>query len=152
MSTNPCHRPKVDSATCSSCSLLPFLFPFSSPIPLFFSLLFSLPPHPFSFPVPLFFFCLFSPPPQPFSFPVPLSLLYSRDLYILHSLPFPLSFALCLPLREMLLYFSVAKFFFPQLSIALLAIESHSYISYISYGYMVELLVMGGSIGYGWSY
>ena len=53
-----CHRPQVDSATCSSCSLF-----FSSP---FLSNLFSPPPHPFSFPVPLFFH-LFSPPPQPFS-------------------------------------------------------------------------------------
>ena len=89
MVTNPCHRPQVDSATCSSCCSLFSSSPLSSPVPLFFSHLFF-PPHPFSFPVLLFFSHL------SFSFPVPLFTLQQTSLLSSFSAsPF---LSLCLPL------------------------------------------------------
>ena len=129
MSTNPCHRPKVDSATCSSCSLLPFLFPYPSLL---------LP------------FVLSSS--SPFLFPSP-SLLLLLLLNLSLSLSLSLSFT-----AEISTFF--IPFIFCSLSASerdafiflcckvLLSTTFYSYISYISYGYMVELLVMGGSIGY----
>ena len=87
--TNLCHRPQVDSATCSSSLFLfsssPFIFP---PVPLFFSYLFS-PPHPFSFLVPLFFFHNFVlSSSQPFLFLCPSPLLTFSLLFPCSSLPF----------------------------------------------------------------
>ena len=113
MLTNPCHRPQVDFATCSSCCSLFSSSLFSLPcppllIPVVFSSssTFLFPCHSLFFPVILsslstlsLSLSLSSSPiclPQPFSFPVLLSLLCSRHLYSPPSLSF--SFSLCLPL------------------------------------------------------
>ena len=128
MLTNPCHRPHVNSSACSSCFSLFSPYPF---LLLFFSHLFS--PHPFSSPVPLICSLLFTLylslslsslsicsllHLNPFSFLVflfshlssstflfscPLSLVCSRHLYSPPSLPFPFS-ALYSSEREALLF------------------------------------------------
>ena len=107
MLTNPCHRPQVDSATCSSCCSLLFSYsPFLFPCP---SLLF---PFVLSSSSTLSLSLSLSSPICP-----PLSLFLSiADI----STPPPsllfLSLSASVPQREKLFYFSVAKLFFPQLA------------------------------------
>ena len=132
MLTNPCHRPQVDFATCSSCCSLFSSSLFSLPCPplltypscfllllnLSLSLSLSFFPsyslllvNPFSFPVPLFFSHLSS---STYFLSCPsLSPLQQTSLLSSFSLFLFLSLSASVPQKEKLFYFSVAKLFFP---------------------------------------